>query len=136
MKDESFFKENTLDSRLIFDGRVLHLYKDTISLPNGGEGMREYCKHGGAVCVVPLTKDGEVVCVRQYRYALQRVTLEIPAGKQKIPSEKVEGLIECLAEDPRPSYQDEPERIYGMTFGVYNVKFRVEQDTLTVLSIE
>ena len=56
--------------------------------------------------------------------------------KQKIPSEKLEGLIECLAEDPRPSYQDEPERMYGMTFGGYNVKFRVEQDTLTVLSIE
>lgn len=87
MKDEAFFKENTLASQLIFDGKVLHLYKDTISLPDGGEGMREYCKHGGAVCVVPLTSEGEVVCVRQYRYALGRVTLEIPAGKLDSPAE-------------------------------------------------
>ena len=87
MKDEVFFKEHTKNSELIFDGKVLHLYKDDILLPNGGESMREYCKHGGAVCVVPLTNQGEVVCVRQYRYALQRVTLEIPAGKLDSPLE-------------------------------------------------
>lgn len=86
MNNESFV-EKTVDSQLIYDGKVLHLYKDTISLPNGGMGMREYCKHGGAVCVVPLTDQGEVVCVRQYRYALGRVTLEIPAGKLDSPEE-------------------------------------------------
>lgn len=80
-KPESYFKETTDSSELIFDGKVLHVYKDTINLPNGGKSMREYCKHNGAVAVVPLTSEGEVVCVRQYRYALDRVTLEIPAGK-------------------------------------------------------
>ena len=80
-KPESYFKETTASSKLIFDGKVLHLYKDDINLPNGGKSMREYCKHNGAVAVVPLTSDGCVVCVRQYRYALDRVTLEIPAGK-------------------------------------------------------
>ena len=49
----------------------------------------------------------------------------------------VEDMVcDCLAEDPRPSYQDEPERIYGMAFGGYEIKFRVEQDILTVLSVE
>ena len=86
-KDLSFFEETTIQSQLIFDGKVLHLYKDDIRLPNGEVGMREYCKHGGAVCVVPLTQDNQVVCVRQYRYALQRVTLEIPAGKLDSPTE-------------------------------------------------
>lgn len=86
-KELSFFEETTIQSQLIFDGKVLHLYKDDILLPNGGTSMREYCKHGGAVCVVPLTKEGEIVCVRQYRYALQRVTLEIPAGKLDSPNE-------------------------------------------------
>lgn len=80
-KDDSYFREKTASSELIFDGSVLHLYKDTIILPDGQYGMREYCKHNGAVAVVPLTKDNQVICVRQYRYALGRVTLEIPAGK-------------------------------------------------------
>ena len=80
-KPESYFKETTAESQLIFDGKVLHVYKDDIILPNGETSMREYCKHNGAVCVVPLTPEGEVICIRQYRYALDRVTLEIPAGK-------------------------------------------------------
>ena len=80
-KPESYFKETQDTSQLIFDGKVLHLYRDTINLPDGGKGMREYCKHSGAVAVVPLTDEGEVICVRQYRYALGQVTLEIPAGK-------------------------------------------------------
>ncbi len=100
MKDEVFFKESTHASELIFDGKVLHLYKDDIILPNGAMGMREYCKHGGAVCVVPLTRDGEVVCVRQYRYALQRVTLEIPAGKLDSPDEDhLEAALRELREE-------------------------------------
>ena len=78
-KPEAYFKETQAESQLIFDGKVLHLYRDMINLPNGGKGMREYCKHNGAVAVVPLTPEGEVVCVRQYRYALGQVTLEIPA---------------------------------------------------------
>lgn len=80
-KPESYFRETTASSEQIFDGKVLHLYRDAIHLPNGGTSVREYCKHNGAVAVVPLTREGEVVCIRQYRYALGRVTLEIPAGK-------------------------------------------------------
>ncbi len=53
----------------------------------------------------------------------------------RIPKEKQAGLIECLADDPRPSYQEDPERIYGMAFADYQIKFRVEKDTLYVLSI-
>lgn len=81
VKDLNFFEEKQLDSTLLYDGKVLHVYRDNISLPNGGKGMREYCKHNGAVAVVPLTAENEVICVRQFRYALGRVTLEIPAGK-------------------------------------------------------
>ncbi len=80
-KPLSYFEETQADSELIFDGKVLHVYKDHINLPDGRTSMREYCKHNGAVAVVPMTADGCVVCVRQYRYALGRVTLEIPAGK-------------------------------------------------------
>ena len=75
------FKETEKSSRLIFDGKVLHLYRDEIYLPDGKEAFREYCRHLGAVCIVPVTDEGEIICVRQYRYAIGQVTLEIPAGK-------------------------------------------------------
>ncbi len=75
------FRETEKSSELIFDGKVLHLYRDEIYLPDGREAFREYCRHMGAVCVVPITDEGEVICVSQYRYAIGQVVLEIPAGK-------------------------------------------------------
>lgn len=75
------FEEKTKSQNLVFDGKVLHVYCDDIYLPDGREATREYAKHLGAVCVVPLTDGGEVICVKQYRYAHGRVVLEIPAGK-------------------------------------------------------
>lgn len=81
MKDISEFKETEKTSELIFDGKVIRLFRDEIYLPNGRESVREYCRHRGAVCVVPVTDGGEVICVRQYRYPTASVMLEIPAGK-------------------------------------------------------
>lgn len=74
-------REECLSSDLIFDGRVVHLYLDRVRLPNGQVTMREYMRHIGAVCVLPLDRDGRVHCVRQYRYPHAEVLLEIPAGK-------------------------------------------------------
>ncbi len=69
-------------SRLeIFKGKVLHMVKDTVILPNGETSEREICLHGGAVAVIPLTDDFKVIMERQYRYAHGRVFFEIPAGK-------------------------------------------------------
>ena len=80
MRNEKLI-EKTVESESIYDGRVLHVYCDTVSLPDGNQSKREYAKHKGAVAVVPLTDEGEVICVRQYRYAHRKVLLEIPAGK-------------------------------------------------------
>lgn len=74
-------QEKEIDSTLIYDGKVLHLYCDNVSLPDGQVGIREYCKHNGGVCVLPLTDDGDVILVEQYRYAHREITLEVPAGK-------------------------------------------------------
>ena len=74
-------EEKEIESKCVFDGRVLHVYCDTVSLPDGEQSVREYCKHNGGVCVLPITDEGEVILVRQYRYAHKEVTLEIPAGK-------------------------------------------------------
>lgn len=73
--------EKQISSRQIFDGRVIKVFEDRVSLPNGKESFREVVRHRGAVCVLPLTKDNEVICVRQYRYPHAQVLLEIPAGK-------------------------------------------------------
>ena len=81
MIDESKLIEKEKSSELIFDGKVLHLYRDEITLPDGSEGIREYCNHNGGVCVLPFTDDGDVILVKQYRYAHRKCTLEIPAGK-------------------------------------------------------
>jgi len=75
------FEEKTNQEKLIFDGKVLHVYCDEVICPNGRKSTREYAKHLGAVCVVPLTDKNEVICVKQYRYAHHRMFLEIPAGK-------------------------------------------------------
>ena len=78
-KDELF--ETMVSSEEIFHGRLLHIYRDTVRLPNGNEVTRELFKHWGAVCVVPVTDDDNVIMERQFRYPLNRVITEIPAGK-------------------------------------------------------
>ena len=60
--------EKTLTSTLLYDGRVVHLYRDTVRLPNGHETIREVIRHVGAVCVLPLFDDGNVLVERQFRY--------------------------------------------------------------------
>ena len=54
----------------------------------------------------------------------------------KLPTKKQAGLLECLADDPRPSYQEDKERVYGMRFGDFEIKFQVDSNTLTVISVE
>lgn len=80
-KANAALREECVSSRLIFDGRVVQLYVDRVRLPDGREAEREYMRHIGAVCVLPLDRDGVVHCVRQYRYPHGEVLLEIPAGK-------------------------------------------------------
>ncbi len=73
--------EEKVSSEEIFKGRVVHLFRDTVRLPNGKLTTREVMRHPGAVAIVPITEDGEVLMVRQYRYPFKRVLLEVPAGK-------------------------------------------------------
>ena len=82
MNDElKQMRETCKSSELIFDGKVMHLYLDQVELPNGASATREYARHIGAVCVLPLFADGTVACVRQYRYPHAEILTEIPAGK-------------------------------------------------------
>ena len=74
-------EEKTLSSELRFDGRILHVFEDDILLPDGQKAKREHITHVGAVCILPLTDDGQVVLERQFRYPFREVIVEIPAGK-------------------------------------------------------
>lgn len=62
-------------------GVLLHAFRDTVRLPDGGESVREWIHHPGAAAVVPVFDDGSTVLLRQFRYPPQRVFLEVPAGK-------------------------------------------------------
>ena len=75
------FEEKTISSRDVYDGVLLHVFRDEVSLPDGKEAVREVIRHTGAVCIVPLTENYEVITVSQYRYPHKCILLEIPAGK-------------------------------------------------------
>lgn len=74
--------EKTKERSTAFQGCLLHLDVDTVILPDGKEGVREYIRHPGGVGIVALTEDNEVLLVKQYRYAYSEVVTEIPAGKR------------------------------------------------------
>lgn len=69
-----------IDRTLIHKGAIIEYYEDTMQLPNGKKAGWDFIKHNGAAAVIPVTEDGRIVMVSQYRNALERYTLEIPAG--------------------------------------------------------
>lgn len=81
MQDFNSLEEIMINSEEIFDGQVVHLFKDTVHLPNGKTATREAIRHVGAVAIVPMTDDGKVIIEHQFRYPLSKVIREIPAGK-------------------------------------------------------
>ena len=74
-------KEVKVDSEVAYDGHFLKVQRDTVRLPDGKQSKREYIRHPGAVVVLPIMDDGKILLERQYRYPLQDVFIEFPAGK-------------------------------------------------------
>ena len=75
------FTEKTLTQEYQFRGKIMNCRVDTALLPNGKECVREVCEHLGGVGILPITRDGQVLLVRQFRYPYGKTILEIPAGK-------------------------------------------------------
>ena len=73
--------EAQLASVQVYDGRLLQVYRDEVALPDGKSSIREYIKHPGAVVILALNDEQEVILERQHRYALRRDFIELPAGK-------------------------------------------------------
>ena len=80
-------KEERLSSENVYSGVLLQVFRDAIRLPDGKTATREVVRHIGAVCVVALTDDNEVIIERQFRYPFGRILTEIPAGKLDSSSE-------------------------------------------------
>ncbi len=81
VQDDAHLRETTLESHLVYEGHFLKVSRDRIRLPDGRESAREFIRHPGAVMIVPLLEDGRLLLERQYRYPMERVMLEFPAGK-------------------------------------------------------
>lgn len=91
--------EKTLSRRDIYDGRIVHLHVDEVSLPNGSRSAREIVDHCPCVAVVALDQEDRVLAVTQYRYAFGRKLLEIPAGKLEPDEAPAAGALRELREE-------------------------------------
>ena len=98
--------EKKISSEDVFDGVLLHVKKDTVELPNGHTAPREWIKHPGASAVIPILPNGDIIMVKQYRYPVGKVTLEIPAGK-----------LDAEGEDPLVCAERELSEETGFTAG-------------------
>ena len=127
--------EKTLASELIFDGRLLKVYRDQVELAGGGASVREFVHHPGGAAVVALDGDGNVYLERQFRYPYHKVVTEIPAGKLEPGEDPFDAIRRELREEigasaarwdalgyimPSVGYTDEMLYLYlarDLTFG-------------------
>lgn len=93
------FEEKTVSSETLFKGRVISLQVDEVELPNGKTGKREIIKHPGAVAVIAITDEGKMIMVEQYRKAMERSLVEIPAGKLEPGEEPLRSAERELEEE-------------------------------------
>jgi ADP-ribose pyrophosphatase len=87
--DDDHLIERKQSSQELLKGKLLHAFRDTVLMPDGRTATREYVVHPGAVVVVPLLDDGRVLLERQYRYPMQRVMIEFPAGKLEVGEDRL-----------------------------------------------
>jgi len=81
LPDDAHLVETEVSSEIVFDGKLLHVRRDIVRLPDGALATREYVIHPGAVLIVPVLADGRLVALRQFRYPVRQVFVEFPAGK-------------------------------------------------------
>jgi len=91
--------EKKIGGECVYKGRILDLEVDRVLLPSGGEASREVVRHKGAVVVLPLHEDRRVELVRQYRYPIGEILLELPAGKLDPGEDPLECARRELAEE-------------------------------------
>lgn len=100
-----------LDRELVYHGAIVDFYKDTVQVPNGNVVEWDFIGHKGAAAVVPVREDGKLLMVRQYRNALDRYTLEIPAGGLNGSDEPTRDAAARELEEETGYRSDELERL-------------------------
>lgn len=101
------FKEKILNTSYIYQGAILNLRKDKVKLYNDHETFREVVEHSGGVVIIPVTEDGKILMVKQYRIAVDEIILELPAGKL----EDNEDAKECAARELEEETGFRPQEI-------------------------
>lgn len=104
-----------LKRELKYQGSIIPVYSDTMELPNGKLVEWDYIDHNGAAAVIPVLEDGRILMVRQFRNALDRNTLELPAGKK---DKKGEPGLECAKrelEEETGYYSDNVDWILNLS---------------------
>lgn len=100
-----------LGRELVYHGAIVDFYKDTVQVPNGNVVEWDFIGHKGAAAVVPVREDGKLLMVRQYRNALDRYTLEIPAGGLNGPDEPTRDAAARELEEETGYRSDDLERL-------------------------
>jgi ADP-ribose pyrophosphatase len=93
------FEEKTLSSQTIYEGKIISLRLEEVELPDGNRAKRELVQHPGAVALIPITNEGKIILVKQYRKSLNRSLIEIPAGRIEVGEDpKITALRELEEE--------------------------------------
>lgn len=116
-------KEKKISSKEVYNCPFLDIYEDKVLLPNGKESYRIYIKHIGAAAVLPITSENKIILVKQFRYPVNAVTFEIPAGK-----------FDFLNEDPLLCIKRELEEETG--YNSNNVKHIIDIHSAIAYSSE
>lgn len=93
------FKEKTLDSQMMYDGRIIKVYKDNVELADGKKSFREVVRHSGGVVILAFKDEDTILLVKQYRYPIGETVLELPAGKLEKGEDPFEAAKRELEEE-------------------------------------
>jgi len=91
--------EPTIESRRVYDGKILSLRVDTVAVPGGTTSIREIVEHGNAVVLIPVDGEQRVLLVRQYRKPVEKALLELPAGNIELGEEPAAAATRELREE-------------------------------------